>query len=226
MMMMMIKKLCIVLFFFSITVSAIAREKDFGIWYGFSAEHKLTKKLQVDLSANIRTFKKASKIDEAFIEGGLDYNFSKHLSLAGSYRLTKKIEDNNSYYYQHKMFVDLKGSLTPGNFSFSARVRLQTRTKTYIKDENDTHPDYTGRIKLKAVYKTPVFPLDPYIYVETFRPMFSALSGAVGKNRFSAGVELKIAKRNSVEVEYILQRDFQPHISDINIISVNYNIKF
>jgi len=89
---------------------------------------------------------KASKIDEAFIEGGLDYNFSKHLSIAGSYRLTKKIENNNSYYFQHKEFVDFKGNLTPGNFSFSARLRLQIRTKTYIKDENDTHPDYTGRI--------------------------------------------------------------------------------
>jgi len=89
-------------------------------------------------------------------------------------------------------------------------------------NENDTHPDYTGRIKLKAVYKTPVFPLDPYIYVETFRPMFSDLSGTVGKNRFAAGVNLKIAKRHLVEAEYI----FQPHISDINIISVNYNIKF
>jgi hypothetical protein len=42
------------------------------------------KALDIDLSTNFRTFNKASKIDEAFIEGGLDYNFSKHLSLAGS----------------------------------------------------------------------------------------------------------------------------------------------
>jgi hypothetical protein len=226
MMMMMTKKGCIILFLIFLSFATMAQKKDFGIWYGVSAEHKLTKKLEVDLSTNIRTFNKASKIDEAFIEGGLDYHFSKHLSLAGSYRLTKKIEDNNSYYYQHKLFVDFKGSLTPGNFSLSARLRLQTRTKTYIKDENDTHPDYTGRIKLKAVYKTPVFPLDPYIYVETFQPMFSDLSGTVGKNRFAAGVALKIAKRHSVEAEYIFQRDYQPHLSDINIISVNYNIKF
>ena len=41
-----------------------------------------------------------------------------------------------------------------------------------------------------------------------------------------AGVELRILKQHSVEVEYIFQRDYLPHISDINIISVNYNFKF
>jgi hypothetical protein len=98
--------------------------------------------------------------------------------------------------------------------------------KTYIKDNNDNYPDYTGIIKLKAIYKTPTFPIDPYVYAETFLPMFSDKSGTVGKNRFAAGAELKITKRHSVEIEYIFQRDYQPHLSDINIISVNYNIKF
>jgi hypothetical protein len=225
-MMMMTRKLCIVLFSFFLPLVAFSQKKDFGIWYGFSAEHKLTKKLEADISTDIRTFNNASKIDEAFIEGGLDYSFSKYLSIAGLYRLTKKVEKNDHYYFQHKVFGDIKGNLPLGNFRFIARLRFQTRTKTYIKDENDKHPDYTGQIKLKAIYKTPTFPIDPYIYVESFRPMFSEKSGTVGKNRFSAGLEFKIAKRNSAEIEYIFQRDFEPHISDINIISVNYDIKF
>jgi len=225
-MMMMTRKWCIILFSFLLPVVASAQKKDFGIWYEFSAEHKLTKKLQVDLSTNVRTFNKASKIDEAFLEGGLDYSFSKYLSVEGSYRLTKKVENNNKYYFQHKVFADIKGNLPLGNFRFIGRLRFQTRTKTYIQDEIDKYPDYTGQIKLKVIYKTPTFPVDPYIYVESFRPMFSEKSGTVGKNRFSAGMELKITKQHSVEIEYIFQRDFQPHISDINIISVNYNIKF
>jgi hypothetical protein len=223
---MMIRKLSLLLVMLLFAYEAFPQNKDFGIWYGVSAEHKLKKKLEIDLSANVRTFKNASKIDEAFIEGGLTYSINKHLGFAGIYRLTDKIEDNNSYYYQHKFMFDLKGSVDPGNFSLSARLRFQTRTKTYFEDITEDHPDFTGRIKLKVVYKTPVFPLNPYVYFESFSPMFSKNSGKIGKDRFSAGVDLNITKKHSVSLEYIFQRDFIPHISDINIVSVNYNIKF
>lgn len=222
---MMTRKWSIAIFLFLLPLAAFGQDKDFGIWYGISAEHKLTEKVVVDLSTNIRTFNNAAKIEEAFLEGGIAYSFSKRLAIAGSYRLSKNIENNNSYYYQHKMFLDFKGNVPLGDFSFSGRLRFQTRTKTYIKDENDKYPDYTGRIKLKAVYKTPAFPVNPYVYVESFCPMFSDKTRTIEKNRFGAGLEFKIAKHHSIEAEYIFQRDYLPHLSDMNIISINYNIK-
>lgn len=225
MMMMMTKKWRYVLFIIFIPISAIAQKKDFGIWYGVSAEKKLTDKIDIDLSTRIRTFGNASKIEEAFLEGGLAYSFNKHLAIAGSYRLTENIEDNNSYYFRHKWLLDFKGNLPVSDFSFSCRFRFQTRIKTFIKDENDKFPDYTGRIKLKALYKTPSFPVNPYVYAESFFPMFSDNTRTIEKNRFAAGIEFSIAKRHSIEAEYIFQRDYLPHISDINIISINYNIK-
>ena len=133
-MMMMIRKCSTVLFLILLPYTGFSQNKDFGIWYGISAEHKLAKKLELDLSANIRTFSNASKIEEAFLEGGLTYNLKKHLSVAGSYRLSKNIENNNSLYFQHKMFLDIKGSKPLGKFNFSGRLRFQTRTKTYIKE--------------------------------------------------------------------------------------------
>lgn len=225
-MMMMIKKCSTVLFLILLPYTGFSQNKDFGIWYGISAEHKLAKKLELDLSTNIRTFSNASKIEEAFLEGGLTYNLKKHLSVAGSYRLSKNIENNNSLYFQHKMFFDFRGSLPLGKIDFSGRLRFQTRTRTYIRNESDKLPDYTGRIKLKVVYKTPTFPVNPYVYAETFCPMFSDKSGTIGKTRFAAGIEISIVKKHSVDFEYIFQRDYQPHLSDINILSLNYDIKF
>jgi hypothetical protein len=222
---MMIKKWYILIFIYFLSFTAFGQDKDFGIWYGISAEHKLNKKLEIDLSTDIRTFNNASKIEEAYLEGGITYSFTKHLAIAGSYRLTDKIENNNSYYYQHKIFLDIKGNVPVGYFSFSGRLRFQTRTKTYIQDDSDNHPDYTGRIKVKAVYKTPVFPINPYVYIESFCPMFSEKTRTIEKNRFAAGLEFSIAKHHSAEIEYIFQRDYLPHLSDINIISVNYTIK-
>lgn len=226
MMMMTTRRIYVLIFTFLLPISAIAQDKDFGIWYGVSGGHKINKKLELNVSTEVRTFRNAAKVEEAFIEGGLGYNFNKYFAVDGFYRLSKSIEDNNSYYFRHKFYVDFKGSLPAGNFSFSARLRFQTRTKTFIKNEQDKHPDYTGRIKVKAVYKTPVFPVNPYVYVETFSPMFSDKTRTIEKIRYSAGLEFKIVKNHSVELGYIFQLDYLPHVSDMNIASVNYNIKF
>lgn len=225
-MMMMTKKWITVLLLFILPLITFSQKKDFGIWYGISAEHKLTKKLELDLSTKIRTFSNAAKIEQVFLEGGLAYELNKYLAIAGSYRLTKNIEQNNSYYFRHKVMLDIKGSMPAGDFSFSCRLRFQNAIKTYIKDVRDKYPDYTGRVKLKAIYKTPTFPVNPYIYVESFCPVFSDKERTIEKTRYAAGAELRILKQHSVEVEYIFQRDYLPHISDINIISLNYNIRF
>jgi hypothetical protein len=224
-MMMMIKRLYTSIILYFLSVAVFGQDKDFGIWYGVSAEHKLNKKLEIGLSANIRTFNNASKIEEAFLEGGISYSFTRHLAIAGYYRLTDEIENNNLYYYQHKIFLDIKGNVPVGNISFYGRFRFQTTTKTYIKEESDNHPDYTARIKVKAVYKTPAFPIDPYVYIESFCPIFQEMIRTIEKNRFAGGIAFSIATHHTAEIEYIFQRDYLPHLSDINIISVNYIIK-
>jgi len=225
MMMMMTRKWYFILFLIIFQLTAYSQEKDFGIWYGISAEHKLSGKLVIDLSAEIRTINNAGKIDEAFLEGGITYGFSKNFAISGAYRLSDNIENNNSYYFQHKFFLDFKGNLPLGNFSINGRIRFQTRTKTYFKDISDDHPDYTGRIKLKIVYKTPTFPLNPYLFVESFTPLFSDKTRTIEKERLGAGLDFSIAKHHSASLEYKFQRDYLPHLSDINVISITYNIK-
>jgi hypothetical protein len=221
----MIRRLIFILIFLPFSISVLAQEKDFGIWYGVSAEHKLSKKFSLDMSTDVRTFENASKIDEAFIEGGVNFDFNKYISAEGSYRLTKSIEKDDNYYYQHKFFLNLKGKLPVDRFTFSGSLRLQTRTKTYIEDSEDENADYQGKIRLKATYRTVSFPVDPYIYSEAFIPLFSDKTG-IGKVRYSAGFDIKFTQKHSIQLEYIYQRDYLPHLSDLNVISVNYNIKF
>ena len=223
---MTIKKIFFFLFLLLLPLLVYSQEKDFGIWYGISAGHKISKKIEIDLSTDVRTFENASKIDEAFVEGGLTYSLNKKLSLAGSYRLIKSLENNDLYYLRHKYFFDFKGVLPAGSFALSCRLRYQALIKNYIQHETDKYPSYTARIKVRLVYRTKTFPVNPYIYVESFCPMFSVNSGTIAKNRYSAGLDFKITKRQSAEIEYIFQRDYQPHLSDINILSANYNIKF
>jgi hypothetical protein len=225
-MMMMIKKTLLIILFISFVGASFSQEDDFGIWIGVDARHEIFRKLDVDLSGCLRTFNNTSQIEQSFLEGGVQYRFNKYISLAGSYRLISTLEDDSKYYFRHKLFLDIKGSVPYKNLAFSARLRLQRTTRTYIEDNEDLTSKYYGRLKLRAAYDFPAFPLTPYIYCEPFVPVFSDSAFKISKYRLSAGTELQITRILSIEAEYIFQRDFQPHLSNEHIISLNFKIKF
>lgn len=202
--------------------SCFSQNDDFGIWYGLNIESSVNKKLEIDVSAMIRTFDGASKIEQKFLEAGISYKFNKYLSIAASYRIIDKLEDNSELHLRHKSFADVKGTLPVGNFYFSSRFRFQVQKKTFIEKESDKVPDYHGRIKLKLIYKIPQFPVNPYLSVESFVLLFRNSDRLIDKNRLTPGFDYKISKKHSAGIEYIFQRDLLPRISDINIISISY----
>lgn len=216
--------LIIILLF--ISKRGIAQNSDFGIWYGLNGEIEITKKLAIDVSGSLRTFEKAGKVEETFIEGGISYKFNKWLSAAGSYRFVEQVEDSYGFYPRHKLFAGIKATLPAGNINFSSRLLFQYQQRTFIKKQSDDAPDYRGRVKLKAEYKIPAFPVNPYLYYEFFCPMFENSPKFIDKERFSAGIQLKITNKHAVELEYIFQRDLAPKTTRENIISINYDFKF
>jgi hypothetical protein len=199
---------------------------DFGIWYGINAEHKIIKKLDLKLSSELRTFNNASRIDQSFIEGGLDYKFNDFISTAGSYRFTWKLEDDSRYHIRHKWFAELKGTLPLNDFTFSARLMLQIMKKTYDDYDDYVLPKYTGRMKIKIAYNIPKFPINPYLSVETFTPLFTQTDVLLDKERFAAGFEYKISKKHSVETSYILERYSLPETVLYHVISLKYELSF
>lgn len=213
-------------FILSICKSGYSQNHDFGIWYGINSEFSVNKKLEIDVSAMVRTFNNASKMEQAYLEAGLSYKFSKYISIASSYRLTNNIEDDNLFHLRHKFMSDVKGSLPFKDFVFSARLRLQTQTRTYYEPGDDKTSHFTGRFKFKCHYNIPKFPLNPYATYESFSPLFENSVRLIGKERIAAGFEYKIVKKHSIELEYIFERDYIPRISDLSIISVSYNVKF
>lgn len=225
-MMMKISKLILFISILSFPFIIRAQEKDFGIWYGISAEKKLTKKIEADLSACIRTFNSAAQIEEGFIDGGISWKIIKNISVGGAYRFTLNIENDGAYHPRHKWFFDVRGSADIADLTVSGRFRLQERFKTYYEDEDDKVPDFHGRYRLKIIYNTPSFPVNPYISAEIFCPMFSDTKKKIDKERYIAGLEYKLSGNHSLEFEYLFQRDYRPDLMHDNIISINYKIEF
>ncbi len=223
---MMIKRFFLIAFCLLLPVAIFSQVSDFGIWYSVNAEIKLIKKIELDLSPNIRTFRDGSRIEEAFLDAGITYKVIKNVSLSTFYRITENLEDDNSYHPRHKLFFDIKGSCSPGDLSLSGRLRYQRRYKTYIQDNEDKIPDSHARIKLKAQYDIPAFKFNPFISTELFFPLFKDVGMTINKKRFMAGFDYSFSKKHSFEAGYLFQRDYFPGLSDKHIISINYNLKF
>jgi hypothetical protein len=223
----MIKKYLLLFLLVSITGISFAQSDDHGIWLGASVKHDISKKFGLELSGSVRTFRNVSKIDQSLLEAAADYTFNKYLAVSGGYRFAYSLEDDDEYHYRHRVYFDLKGSLPVYRFSFSARARFQRTELTYIEEYGDPTAKYYGRMKFKGSYDIASFPLTPYIYYEPFVPMFTGSEFKIDRNRFAVGALLKISPRSSVETELLFQRDFnKKSISDIQILSINYILKF
>jgi len=223
---MMTRRLLYSVFFACITVIAAAQENDFGIWANFDAEVGLIKKLDLNFSASGRSYKNTSELEQAFLEGGVKYSIWKFLSVGASYRYASKLENNGFYYGRHKFFADVTGSFNAGNFSFSGRVKLQRTTLTYIEKQGDDISRYHLRIRAKVAYRPSSSALKPYISFEPFIPVFNGANPSIGKYRLSAGSELYLTNKSSIDIGYILERDFKPVLINLHVLNLGYKIRF
>lgn len=226
MMMMTIRKHLLLLILLFAPVIAFSQKKDFGIWYSISGEHKLASKLKLDLTADLRTFSNASKIKQGYFDAGLSYKINKLITAGGGYRFIYYYEDDDSFHPRHRWYAEAKAGIPVGDFELSARFRFQETFRTYFKNENDKIPDNHGRIKLNVYYNIPSFPVNPYIAAEFYFPMFTETTRYIDRNRFIAGLEWNISKKNSIDLEFLRQRSFLPKIKDLSVLSISYSFKF
>jgi len=207
-------------------LNAFPQEKDFGVWYNIEAEKEMFNDLGFFLAGALRTYMNASEIEEYFIECMIDYKINNYLSLAGNYRLNNNIEENDKYYPGHRWAADFNATYDIGRFDLSGRSRIQQRNKTYFEDKEDKIPDVHARFRLKARYKIPDFPINPYTSLEFFYPLNKEYERDVEKKRFIAGMEYKISQQHFIEIEYMHQRDYMPELEDDSIIGLTYIFEF
>lgn len=202
-----------------------AQKSDFGMWYEVSAEHKLVKKLRLDLESSIRTDENASNIELFYVEPGIKYKFNDYFSAGLYYRLIEKLESDSRYHARHRLFIQMKGELPINRFTLSARYRLQEQTKTYIEDPEDDFPQWYQRLRLELDYDIKGIPLKPYINTELHSLLFTANDIPVEKYRSMVGIEYTLHKKHTFGIEYIYNVSNVTKPAYMNILGLTYSIK-
>ena len=221
---MKIKRILLLLVFFPFAANANGHD-DFGLWYEAGVDKALGKGWSIGGSVMVRTFRDASVINHAFIELRSGYRVNKFLGFALLYRGGNYLDRNSFYHYRHRLFADVKGYQTEGNFEFSLRLRMQYTSMTYIEYPDDKRNLYDGRVKLKSQYNIPQSPIDLYASFETFSSLFRHEENLIWKSRTTTGLDFRISDRHMLSADYTYDRVNGPNHLVIHIIAVIYKFR-
>lgn len=224
-MMMTNRKFFLILLLITFSVNSHSQD-DFGLWLTVDASHKVFKSLNAEISGSLRTVENSSVIDQYFGEAGLSYKFGKIISVSSSYRLIKKVENNSEYYFRHKFYLGTRAEIKTGRFDFSARMLYQRTVHTYIENKKDLIPQNLMRLRVKAEYKIISSPFKPYLSCEPYLLLNDINGSVIQKNRISAGTEVRITSKSSIEAGYIFENFKKSQSVDSHIISLKYILKF
>ena len=228
-------------------------QSEAGMMMEVGAEKKISKKVSVELDAELRTRNDLKTIDRWSLGIGAEYKPIKNVKLAAGYLLLNdNFRESISYkpdgnynnwrpsYWgiRHRLYASVTGSykLTK-NLQVSLRERWQY---TYRPEKTVERWDFDNswwednvregkgknqlRSRLQVEYDKKHALLTPYASVELYN------SWAVEKIRYTAGTNINLAKQHTLNVYYRFQNmhnvaagDYNP---DMHYIGVGYKFKF
>ena len=192
-----------------------AQNQDFGIWTAFQVSKKWDKKFSSFGEVQGRFTQNATSLKNAFIEGGLSYKFNKWYELGGSYRYS-----NNGQFDANRFDIDntFKHKFDKKN---SVGIRLKY-TKSFV-----THRVRGDRFRIRFKYRYKVNKkFVPYVKAQYFYTRVYDFSNW-NFQRYSLGTELRIAKKNFVNVFFTYQFEYNvANPTTEYIFGLKYKLKY
>jgi hypothetical protein len=202
-----------------------AQVNDAGLWTNITIEKKIIKDLDVVLTEEVRMYENITEVGSFFTDIGVEYSIYKGLRAGLFYRYINKRQLDNSYSQNHRFYADVAYKQKIKRFDISYRVRYQVQYKGYNTSETGHVPEWYFRQKIHFGYNTKSR-FDPYMDAELWyflNPEWSRFDNI----RISAGVVTRITKHQSLDIGYIINKEF--NVTDpitSYIILIGYKISF
>ncbi len=197
-------------------------QTDLGLWTEAEAQWSLTKKLEAGVEAELRTANGLKDVGRWSLGATIDWTPTKWLAAGAGYSLqdshhpaeeTKKGNMVDEYWQlRHRIFAQAKFKTKLTAVRLSLRLRYQLTHKRGVSvakysstktrkdnEEKEAENDNVLRMRLGLNVKTKSR-LAPFASYELYNDLDDGF--AVAKHRISAGTEIKVNKRNALEVGY------------------------
>lgn len=231
------------------------KDNDFQFRVGAEVEKKFARKFGFHWSEELRVKNTFGDIDKIYSDFGFSYKPLEWLKLNLNYTFISMYHDGKKK-TNYKKYWDLRHRTSlAATFSYKTisgwKFSLRERVLSTFYTKDDFHPDeksdpaWALRSRVQAEYEFRHIPVTPYAYVEicnTLNAPKLADGNYIDKVRTALGVEYKFDKRNSINVFYRFDYNFDKDINIKNstgvlksiveeteynhILSVSYKFKF
>ena len=208
-------------------VSVFAQVNDAGLWTSINLEKRLSKKMSLNFSEELRFYENITELGSFFSEISAEYRYNKIFSFSAGYRFTQRRQVDDSYSTRHRYMINLTMKNKLEALSTSVRIRYQSQYTDVTSSEDGMVPENYLRPKLTLKYDFGK-KYTPYISGELFFHLNRPDGILMDNYRVAAGIEYDFSKRSSIDLGYLINSEVQvadPWTSYVINIGWNYILK-
>lgn len=221
-----IKQFAILVFFiiFGDLPHLNAQETDFGLWLNPAIEYKGLKKVDLELSPELRWDQDISRLRSRQVDLKGKYNFKKGYFLGVSFRLGA-IQRNSGWQSRQRIQLNGGKKWKPGDFriGYTTKVQFTFSGKTRTRDA-DLNSNF--RNKLSIGYSG-IKKFTPEVSYELFHGLSNGEFLELSDWRFILEGDYKINKQHFIGLGYLVQQEIQRGIDQRdNVLLIKYKFVF
>jgi len=214
-----------------VVFSSYAQQRnDAGMWATLSIQHPLTKKINLVVDEELRLKENYQRINLFYTNIGVDYKLNKYIKISPTYRTIQKKRLELGYSYRHRLMLDVTIKKKIQKITLSERGRYQIEVQDFYTSKKGKLPEHYLRFKTDIKYDLRK-KITPYVSCE-FRYQIRNPRGdgplydkEFHRVRTVLGVEYEINKKNSINLYYLYQTEFDISTPEsIYILGIGYSL--
>ncbi len=222
----------IILFVYCLGFSPLLAQvrQDAGMWATLSIQHALNKKINLVIDEEFRIKENYQRINLFYTNVGIDYKVNKFLKISPTYRTIQKKRLDGNYSYRHRLMLDVTVKKKIKKITLSERVRYQIEVQDFYTSKKGKFPEQYLRLKTDVKYDIDK-KITPYYSIEfRYQTRNPRGDGPVYDNGFHRvrnvlGAEYEINKKNSINLYYLFQTEFDISTPEsIYILGIGYSL--
>lgn len=204
--------------------------QDAGMWATLSIQHAINKKINLVIDEEFRLKENYQRINLFYTNIGIDYKVNKFLKISPTYRTIQKKKLDGNYSYRHRLMLDVTVKKKLKKITLSERVRYQIEVQDFYTSKKGKFPEQYLRLKTDIKYDigkkiTPYFSCEFRYQIRNPRGDGPVYDNGFHRVRNVLGAEYEINKKNSINLYYLYQTEFNISTPEsIYILGIGYSL--
>lgn len=204
--------------------------QDAGMWTTLSIQHALNKKINLVIDEEFRLRENYQRINLFYTNVGIDFKVNKFLKISPTYRFIQKKGLEGNYSFRHRLMLDVIIKKKIDRITLSERVRYQIEVQDLYTSKKGKLPEQYLRLKTDVKYDignniTPFYSIEFRYQIKDPRGDGPIYDNGFHRVRNMLGAEYEINKKNSVNLYYLFQTEFNISTPEsIYILGIGYSL--